>query len=76
MTSMQRAIGRLIMVQESRFRLATAGGQTLLFGLAHDSGVDELQLLDLYRNNTRVAVDFLGEPGLETGIAHKISPLL
>lgn len=70
-----RVVGRLIMVQESRFRLAAAGGQTLLLGLADDAGVDELGLLALYRRNIQVAVEFTGEPGLASGIAHSLVPV-
>ena len=72
MRSEQRAIGRVIMVQESRFRIVTASGQAFLFGLSHAAGVDETDLLEFYRRNIPVIVDYRGEPGLETGMAHSI----
>jgi len=68
----QRVKGRVIMVQESRFRIVTSSGQAFLFGLSHAAGVDETDLLEFYRRNIPVIVDYRGEPGLETGTAHSI----
>jgi urease accessory protein UreE len=63
------------MVQESRFRLATPNGQTLLLALSHAARIDEADLLEFYRQNTPVVVEFEGEPGLSTGIARSLAPL-
>jgi hypothetical protein len=63
--------GRLIQVQEQRFRLALDDGPAYLLTLAHDARAD---LQALLRSGTRVVVEYEGEPGLSSGVAHRVRP--
>jgi hypothetical protein len=65
------AYGRLIQVQEQRFRLALDDGPVYLLTLAHDAVAD---LQDLLRSGQRVVVEYEGEPGLSSGVAHAVRP--
>ncbi len=69
------ATGRILMVQESRFRLGTEDGPTLLFSLSAGASTSEMDLIDLQQANTRVVVAYEGEPNLDTGIVHSIRPV-
>ena len=63
--------GRLIQVQEQRFRIALDNGAAYLLTLAHDAGVD---LQALLRMGQEVVVEYEGEPGLSSGVAHTVRP--
>ena len=67
--------GCLLMVQESRFRLAAQNGQVYLFSLSHDASVDEMDLLDYFESESPVIVEYRGEPGFDSGIALGVTPL-
>lgn len=67
--------GYLLMVQESRFRLATAGGRVWLFSLSHTASVDETDLLELYEAGVPVTIEYQGEPGFDSGIVLAMRPL-
>jgi hypothetical protein len=65
------ARGRVIQVQEQRFRLALDDGAAYLLTLAHDTVTD---LPALLRSGRRVVVEYEGEPGLSSGVAHRVRP--
>lgn len=66
------ATGHIVLVQEQRFRLTTDLGQSLLLRLAHDANIDEETLCQLHADEARVVVEYSGEPGLESGVAHVV----
>jgi hypothetical protein len=63
--------GRLIQVQEQRFRLALDDGPAYLLTLAHTATAD---LEALLRAGREVVVEYEGEPGLSSGVAHAVRP--
>ena len=65
--------GRIIMVQESRFRLTGSEGSFLL-SLSSWADTDEITLLNYFDCGQAVQVEYDGEAEIDTGIAHKISP--
>ena len=67
---MRRALGIILVVQETRFRLLTDDGRGLVFLLAHDAPLEPQHLPGLtYR---RVCVDYDDSPGLIAGIARDL----
>ena len=63
-------IGRIVVVQESRFRLSTPTGQSFLLSLRHDA---DAELLGRYqRDKCQVLVEYSGEPGLASGVARSV----
>jgi hypothetical protein len=75
MDDVQTLTGRLLMVQESRFRIATIKGQVYLFTLAGSSSKNETDLLDFFESKIPVVIEYQGEPGFDTGIAQSLTPL-
>jgi hypothetical protein len=63
--------GRVIQVQEQRFRLVLDDGPAYLLTLAHDAVAD---LQGLLGSGGQVVVEFEGEPGLSSGVAHAVRP--
>ena len=66
------ASGRIIAVQEQRFRLATDNGQVLLLRLGHDADTDAAQLCELQEQGSQVTVEYAGAPNLTTGVARSV----
>jgi hypothetical protein len=64
--------GRIIAVQEQRFRLLTDTGQVYLLTLASDTVPDASTLGELQRRGAHLAVRFEGEPNLAGGTALEI----
>lgn len=62
-------VGRIILVQEERFRMVDDKGRSYLFDLSHNSSIKDRDLTDWSRERTRLVVEYEGEPELETGIA-------
>ena len=69
------ARGHLTHVQEQRFRIATSGGPNLLLTLAQTAHLDSAELQRLLRERATVVVDYEGEPGLASGVAHEVRRL-
>ena len=66
--------GRLIQVQEQRFRLALDDGLTYLLTLAHNAPIEAADLQVLMRSGQHVMVEYEGQPGLTSGVAHGVRP--
>ena len=66
--------GRLIQVQEQRFRVALDHGPAYLLTLAHDARIEPSELQRLMRTGQHVLVEYQGEPGLTSGVAHSVRP--
>lgn len=64
--------GRLISVQEQRFRILTAEGQVYQLTLARDAPLDAADLASLHAHGSSVSVDFTGEPNYADGVAHSV----
>ena len=75
MSAARRARGHLTQVQEQRFRIATDDGPNLLLTLAHDAPQDHADLEQMLSDRAEIVVDFEGEPGLESGVAHGVRRL-
>ncbi len=67
--------GRIIMVQESRFRLTDTEGGSFLLSLSSWANTDENALLDYFNGGRTVQVEYEGEAEINTGIARKICVL-
>ncbi len=74
MSDTRWATGRLAAVQEHRFRLTTDRGQSLLLTLSHGAGTDEETLHRWQADGTRIGVEYEGEPGLASAVAHQVWP--
>ncbi len=68
----QTAMGRIVLVQETRFRMTTEGGQNFLLTLAHNANIAPSDLHYLLDSDAQVVVEYIGEPGLESGVAHAV----
>lgn len=64
--------GRIIAVQEMRFRLLTVDGRGFLLTLSHRAHADTSDLHRWHQDNNVVQVTYSGEPGLDSGIARAI----
>jgi hypothetical protein len=67
--------GRILMVQEDRFRLVGETGKGYLLSLAHDAPVSGSDLSRMQDADITVLVHYEGEPNLDSGIAHVVEPL-
>lgn len=70
---MQQAIGKVIVVQEGRFRLLSEDGRGLLFLLHHGAPIEAQDLPALKQR--RVRVRYEDGKGLIAGIARDIAVL-
>lgn len=68
------AVGRVLLVQENRFRLLRPKGQSLLFSLGPSAKEDAADLRAWHEAGTEVMVRYSGEPDLDTGVAHAVEP--
>lgn len=69
---MERVTGRVIFVQEGRFRLMSDGGQAQLFLLSPQASLEPQDLPALMQKEGRCTVRFTRRKGLIAGIAHDI----
>ena len=67
-----QVMGRIIAVQESRFRLAAQSGQVYLLTLAPTAPLDATALERLQQRQAQVSVEFEGEPNLLGGVARDV----
>ena len=69
------ARGRIVSVEEDRFRLMTDSGDALLLTLAKFARVSPDDLKDWHRSNAHVTVTYEGSPNLASGVAHSAGPV-
>jgi hypothetical protein len=67
-----QVVGRIIALQEQRFRLLTDAGQVYVLTLARGARLDAAALSALHAKHARVTVDFSGQPNLTGGVARKV----
>ncbi len=70
----QTVKGRILIIQEERFRLLGEKGQCLLFTLAHNASPDISEIEKWRDADIPVLVEFEGEPNLESGVARSVRP--
>lgn len=68
-------IGRISVVQEQRFHLITDDGRGLLLTLSAKSTASADDLHHYRQARTRVHVEYSGDPGMESAVAHSVSPV-
>jgi hypothetical protein len=64
--------GRIIVVQEMRFRIVTDDGRGFLFTLARNANVGAGELHRLHARDAPVRIIYAGEPGLDTCVAKRV----
>lgn len=74
-TTSKQIRGRIILIQEDRFRLVDMTGRGYLFSLSHSTYTNPADLRRWHDADLEVMVEYKGEPNLATGIAHKVDPL-
>jgi hypothetical protein len=67
-----QVVGRIIALQEQRFRLLTDAGQVYVLTLARDARLDASALSAFHAKQARVTVDFSGEPNVSGGVARAV----
>jgi hypothetical protein len=67
-----REAGRIIAVQEQRFKLLTAAGQVLLLTLERRAPLEASDLCRMRDERTPVQVDIQGEPNQKGGVARNV----
>ena len=67
-----QVVGRIIAVQEQRFRLLTDEGQVYLLTLAAAAGLEPSDLARLQTEERQLTIQFDGEPNLKGGVARKV----
>jgi hypothetical protein len=71
----KQVVGRIVVVQEDRFRLVEDVGRSYLFALHHTCGVGIEDLQRWQLSDVRVRVGYTGEPHIATGVTHRIAPV-
>jgi hypothetical protein len=64
--------GRIVALQEQRFRLLTDSGQVYLLTLGRDAPLDASALAELHARGAHLDVDYTGEANLANGVAHVV----
>jgi hypothetical protein len=67
--------GRIVAVQEERFRLISLEGQGYLLTLSKPAAERMDELISWHRSGIPVEIQFIGESNLESGIAVAIRAL-
>ncbi|MDF2097329.1 hypothetical protein [Aquibaculum arenosum] len=70
---MPELVGRIVFVQEGRFRLVCAQGRVMLFLLSPQAPLEPQDLVALLQEGGPVTVHFHQRSGLIAGIAHNVA---
>ncbi len=62
--------GRIILVQEERFRMVDSDGRSFLFDLSHSAPATSEDLKRWSRAKAWLRVEYEGEPEMESGVVH------
>ncbi len=73
-TKKRKLRGRIIVVQEDRFRIAGDSGTGCLLTLSHKAGTNQEDLKRFRDAGTEVDVEYEGEPNLASGVALSVEP--
>jgi len=74
-THSQVARGHITVVQEQRFRMVTDAGQGMLFTLSRGAQAHQADLHRFHEAYAHVAVEYMGEPNLASGVAQAVYPI-
>ncbi len=66
--------GRIILVQEDRFRVVEEKGRGYLFTLSRKSGIGQEELQRYLKAGATVILEYEGEPNMASGIALTVEP--
>ncbi len=69
----KRIAGRIITVQEERFRMVDETGRSYLLDLAHDARVTPDELKAWNDARTQIVVEYEGEPETDSGVARSVT---
>jgi hypothetical protein len=72
--TMKKISGRILIVQEDRFRVIAADGRGYLLALSHSARIRMADLRRYQQAGTRIQVEYEGSPNLADGIAYKLAP--
>ena len=64
--------GRIILLQEERFRMKDRQGRSFLLDLSHSLALSAEELSAWIREGSELVVTYEGEPETDTGIAYSI----
>lgn len=67
--------GRVLAIQEDRFRIKLPKGQVYLLTLGKGANIGMPELASLQASQTQVRVEFIGEPNMESGKALAVRPV-
>ncbi len=67
--------GRIVVVQEDRFRMVEETGRGFLFTVSHKAGIEHEDLRRYMGAGVSVEVAYEGEPNLASGVAHSLEPV-
>lgn len=70
----KKVAGRVIVIQEERFKLKTDAGDVLLLRLSRSANVDPLELCGFHENDEHVEVEYVGDSNLTNAVARKVRP--
>ena len=70
----RRLRGRIILVQEDRFRAVGSSGRGYLFTLSHRARAAHEDLARWHAADAEVLIEYEGEPNLASGVAHRVVP--
>ncbi len=73
-TRLKRLAGRIVLVQEDRFRMVGTTGKGYLFTLSHKARTSSEDLRRWRRANLNVVVHYDGEPNLDSGVIYRVKP--
>ncbi len=73
MEKRKKITGRIITVQEERFRMLDDVGRSYLLDLSHRAAVTSDELREWNNAKTRLVVEYEGEPETDSGIAHSVT---
>ncbi len=68
-------VGRIILVQEDRFRIVGKTGKGYLLTLSNKAGQSQADLQRFHDFDVAVRVEYEGEPNLKSGVAHRVTPM-
>lgn len=68
----RQVTGRILFIQEERFRMVDDNGRAYLFDLAYNTSIKNETLFDWSAAGTRVTATYDGEPEFESGIVRTL----
>jgi hypothetical protein len=70
----KKITGRILLVQEDRFRVVAADGRGYLLTLSHSARISMADLRRHQQAGTRIRLEYEGSPNLVDGMAYTMEP--